>query len=215
MFEIIPSPGTQDKEWDAVEKKLEIVKPFAKTVHIDVCDGKFADNTTFLDPEPFKKYASVFDLEVHLMVDDPITYLDKWAAAGFKRFIGQIERMPNQVDFVAKAQQLGEVGLAIDGPTAVENLKVSPLDLDVLLIMLIKAGFSGQEMQEEYINKITHFSKDELLSIAVDGGINESNIDKAYLAGARRFAVTSAIFNSQEPEVVFNNLNSKLNNLLG
>ncbi|HVF69012.1 MAG TPA: hypothetical protein VNA13_00445, partial [Xanthomonadales bacterium] len=93
MFEIIPSPGTTDKDFEAIEKKLLAVKGIARTIHIDVIDGKFAKNTTFSDPAPFAKYSKDFIFEVHLMVDDPIKYLKPFAEAGFQRFIGQIEKM--------------------------------------------------------------------------------------------------------------------------
>lgn len=215
MFEIIPSPGTQDKDWFSIEKKIELVKPFAKTLHVDVCDGKFAQNTTFLDPKPFKKYADDFLLEVHLMVEDPISYVDEWANAGFRRFIAQIEKMPDQAAFVAKAQLIGEAGLAIDSPTPKENLTVSTLDLDVLLVMMVKAGFSGQAFEEKHAEKIKTFSDDALLPIAVDGGINEKTIGKVFSAGARRFTVTSALFNSADPQAAYERLHEICISLLG
>ena len=69
MFEVLP--GILEKEWSAIERKLEIIKPFAKSVHIDLLDGKFAPNTTFADPTPFKKYADYFTFELHMMVENP------------------------------------------------------------------------------------------------------------------------------------------------
>ena len=54
MFEVIP--GILEKQWSEIERKIEIVKPFAKSIHIDIIDGKFAPNITFLDPTPFAKY---------------------------------------------------------------------------------------------------------------------------------------------------------------
>src|SRR6266571_2872108 len=147
MLEIIPSPGTENKEWQEIEKKIELVKPFVKTIHIDVCDGKFASNTTFADPTPFETYTKTLPsgqrgqfvgqkglvFEVHLMVEDPIKHLKKWADAGFHRFIGHIEKMPSQEEFVAEAQLYGEVALAIDKNTSVDEIKVSLSDLDALL----------------------------------------------------------------------------------
>src|SRR5437016_6075776 len=101
MYEIIPSPGTFIKDWTEFEKKIELVRPFTKTLHVDVVDGIFAPNTTFSDPAPFAKYAKDMTLEVHLMVDSPINHLKAWADAGFQRFIGQIEKMADQEEFVA------------------------------------------------------------------------------------------------------------------
>ena len=49
-------PGILEKDWPSIEIKIQQVLPFAKAIHIDLIDGKFAPNTTFLDPAPFKKY---------------------------------------------------------------------------------------------------------------------------------------------------------------
>lgn len=208
MFEIIPSPGTENKKWSDIEEKLEAVKPFAKTIHIDILDGKFANNTTLLDPEPFKKYARDFLLEVHLMVEEPINYIKTWSDAGFRRFIGQIEMMSDQAAFVAAAQEVGEAGLAVDGKSSLDKLTVSHLDLDTILIMTINAGFSGQSFQIEQLEKVKNLAKDALLPIEVDGGINEETIEKAFAAGARRFVATSAIYGGEGPEKNFPQIQS-------
>ena len=163
MFEIIPSPGTENKDFSEVEGKIESVKKVARTIHIDVLDGKFAHNTTFLDPAPFTKYNKDFILEAHFMVEEPIQYLKPFADAGFRRFIGQVEKMSDQVEFVAKAQTLGEVGLAIDKQTSVYSIKVSLEDLDTLLVMTIQAGFSGQKFEEELLDKVRELRKKLLL----------------------------------------------------
>src|SRR5581483_11765654 len=122
MFEIIPSPGTGNKDWGTVERKIEAVRPFAKTVHIDILDGKFAPNTTFLDPAPFAKFSKDFTLEAHLMVEEPTHYLKSFADAGFRRFIGHVEKMSDQAEFVAEAELLGEVALALDSETPVSAI---------------------------------------------------------------------------------------------
>jgi ribulose-phosphate 3-epimerase len=207
MFEIIPSPGTDNKTWEEIAKKIELVKPFAKSIHIDVIDGKFAENTTFSDPAPFKQYTADTLFEVHFMTEEPVQYIDAWAAAGFKRFIGQIEKMSDQAEFIAKAEQFGYAGLAIDGPTPLDKLTVSHLDLDTLLIMTIKAGFSGQEFQPEHLEKIKTLLKEtELFPAEVDGGINEQTITAAWNAGARRFVTTSALYGAADPVVAYQKL---------
>src|SRR3989344_6056910 len=101
-------PGILEKDWVEIENKIQTVSGFTHTIHIDLIDGKFDDNLTFSDPSPFKAYADEFFFEVHLMVEEPINYLDKWAECGFKRFIGHIEKMSSQEEFVAKGQLLGD-----------------------------------------------------------------------------------------------------------
>lgn len=192
MFEIIP--GILEKDFAEIEKKIESVKGFAKTIHIDIIDGKFAPNTTFLDPKPFTKYTNDFLFEVHLMVDEPINYLDSFAAAGFKRFLGQVEKMSSQEDFVAKGELLGEVGLALDVNTPLESLKADYQDLDCVLVMSVKAGFSSQEFMPEILEKVKMIREKSQLPAEVDGGINDTTIIRALNYGANRFVTTSFLF---------------------
>jgi ribulose-phosphate 3-epimerase len=208
MFEIIP--GILEKDWSAIEQKLEQVKPFAKSVHVDFIDGKFAPNTTFLDPKPFAKYAKDFVLELHMMVEDPLQYIKPWADAGFQRFVAHIEKMPDQAAFVADAQLWGEVGLALDKDTSRDELKVSLEDLDSLLFMTVKAGFSGQQFEESALAKIKQLGEEVLIPIETDGGINEETIEIAYAAGARRFVATSFLFAMDTPEKQYELLKRKL-----
>jgi len=228
MYEIIPSPGTENKDFSEIEKKIELVKPFVKTIHIDVIDGKFANNTTFADPAPFVKYTKILPsgkrgqligeeglvFEVHLMVEDPIKHIKTWANAGFQRFIGHIEKMPSQEAFVAEAQLYGEVALAIDKQTPVDAIKVPFADLDALLVMTIQAGFSGQTFEEallEKVKKIRVGNPD--LPIEVDGGLNDETIAVAAESGANRFVATSFLFNLQTPEAQYQLLEQKLQEL--
>jgi ribulose-phosphate 3-epimerase len=198
MYEIIPSPGTADKTFEEIEKKLNAVKGIAKTVHIDVIDGKFADNKTFADPSPFKQYAEDFILEIHLMVEEPINYVKQWADAGARRFIGQIEKMHDQVKFVADTQLLGEVGLALDLQTPVDHIKVPFIDLDSVLVMGVKAGFSGQAFNEDAMVKVKELRDKTDVPIEVDGGINERTIHIARTLGADRFVASSFLFDIGE-----------------
>lgn len=216
MTEIIP--GILEQTWEEVEKKIQLLSPFAKTLHIDVIDGKFAPNTTFLDPVPFKKYADnspsgeagVF-LEVHLMVENALDYLKPFADAGFKRFIGHVEKMSDvQIEeFVAQGQILGEVGLALDAQTPVEDLKINFDDLDFILIMTVKTGFSNQGFMSEMLEKVKKIrEKSPTIPIEVDGGINDQTILLAKQAGANRFASSSFISKATDPKQTYLNLQS-------
>ncbi|MCL6096228.1 MAG: hypothetical protein M1444_00890 [Patescibacteria group bacterium] len=205
MIDIIP--GILEKDFAEIEKKIELVKGFAKTIHIDIIDGKFTPNTTFLDPKPFTKYTHDFLFEVHLMVDEPINYLDSFAAAGFKRFLGQVEKMSSQEDFVAKGELLGEVGLALDVNTPLESLTADYQDLDCVLIMSVKAGFSSQEFMPEILEKVKMIREKSQLPAEVDGGINDTTIIRALNYGATRFVTTSFLF-SGDPQTNYQKLTS-------
>ncbi|HBB76585.1 MAG: ribulose phosphate 3-epimerase (predicted), ribulose-phosphate 3-epimerase [Candidatus Levybacteria bacterium GW2011_GWC1_40_19] len=200
-------PGILDKDWVEIERKIKIAGELAQTIHIDLIDGKFADNLTFADPSSFKAYADKFFFEVHLMVEEPINYLDKWAECGFKRFIGHIEKMSSQEEFVAKGQLLGDVGLAIDGNTPLESVNVPLSDLDVLLIMTINAGASARPFVPECLEKIKKARRlEEFIKVEVDGGINDKTIIDARNAGADRFVTTGFIFRSTDPKKSFETL---------
>ena len=198
MFEIIP--GILEKEWVAIEQKIGLVKPFVNTIHIDILDGKFAPNISFLDPKPFAKYSRDIFFEVHLMVEDPIQYLKPFADAGFKRFLGHVEKMSDQEEFVAQGQILGEVGLAIDGKTAVDAMHVPFDDLDCLLVMTINAGFSGQSFMMEHLEKVKGFRAKTGIPIEVDGGITDQTIMQAKDAGVPRFVTTRFVFGGESPQ---------------
>lgn len=229
MYEIIPSPGTENKAFSEVEKKINAVKPLIRSIHIDVCDGKFAPNTTFADPEPFREYIRQMAtersgwvaedkgilFEVHLMVEEPITYIEKWADVGFTRFIGQVEKMSSQEEFIAKAQMYGEAGLGVDGPTPLDAVKVSYDDLDTILFYTAdKAGFSGAKFQEDRLDKVKALRKlNEYLSIEVDGGINDETILVAAAAGVNRFVSTGFLFSMSTPKEQLALLEQKLKEL--
>ena len=192
-------PGILENNWGLVEEKLIKVKSFSNTVHIDVIDGKFSPNTSFLDPQPFLAYTKELFFEVHLMTDNPIEYLEPFAKAGFKRFIGHVEKMPDVFEFVARGQSLGEVGLGLDLPTGIDKINVSFDDLDLILIMGVTAGASGQVFMPQVLEKIKTVRAKTNTAIEVDGGINDKNIVKLKNAGASRFVTTSFVFNSPDP----------------
>jgi len=194
-------PGILEKNWAEIEKKIELIKTFSKKIHIDVIDGKFASNQTFLDPAPFSKYASELYFEVHLMVEEPINYLDGFAKAGFKKFIGQIEKMQSQEEFVAKGELLGEVSLGLDLPSSLDLITISFEDLDSVLLMSVKAGASGQTLDERALEKIKNLRSKTFIPIEVDGGINDQTIVQCKEAGANIFVATS--FLSQDPQNYF------------
>lgn len=211
MNEVIP--GILEQKWPDIENKIERVKGFAKTIHIDLIDGKFAANSTFLDPAPFKKYTGDLFFELHMMVENPIQYLKPWANAGFKRFLGHIEMMPDQGGFVTQAKQYGEAGLAIDGPTSIFELTIPFSSIKTLLLMDITAGFSGQNFNEVYLRKIRELKEKGFNgNIEVDGGINNETIKLAKDAGATRFVSTSYLFGCQNIESEFAKLSLLVTN---
>lgn len=209
MYEVIP--GILEKEWSEIERKIELIRPLVKTIHIDLLDGKFAPNTTFLDPAPFKKCSSDIFFELHMMVEEPIQYLRPFADAGFKRFLGHIEKMSDQAEFVAQGQLLGEVGLAVDGPTSLSLVQVPYDDLDCILFYTShQAGFSGPAFVPDRLEKAKTVRLRSQIPIEVDGGVNDQTINMAKEAGVTRFVTTSFLFKGEDPQEQYKILQSKL-----
>jgi len=204
MTQVIP--GILEKNWQDIEQKLEILKPISRKVHIDFLDGKFSEEVSFLDPNPFSKYKNDFFMEAHLMVEDPAKYVKPLAGVGFNRFLGHIEKMNDLDEFVAEGQINGEVGIALDIDTNIESLKVPYDDLDCILLMGVKAGKSGQEFLPKVLEKIKQLRDQSLIPIEIDGGINDKTILDCKNQGANRFVVTSFIFQNKDPMQVFEKL---------
>lgn len=187
MLEIIPAILTNDPK--ELEEKIRQAEGLVQRVQIDVVDGVFASNKT-VSLEAVANIETSLLLDIQLITKEPVDWVERAARAMADRVVGHIEMMSDQAAFVAKVQETGEgVGLAIDLPTPVSALDTVVLgDLDVVLVMSVKAGFGGQDFQEPALKKVT-----ELLSyrvsnnckyrICVDGGINEENIGKIRQAG--------------------------------
>lgn len=199
-------PGILEQEWENVEKKIELVRPFAKVLHIDLIDGKFVNNTTWMDPKSFEKYAKDFILEVHMMVDDPLQYVKAFADAGFQRFIGHVEMMPDQGAFLAEAELWGDAMLALDGPTSVDAIKASYEDIDGILVYTSeRVGFSGPPFNPQRLEKVKKIKEQApWLPIEIDGGVTDETAKVAKEAGVNRFVSTSFLF--KDPQAQFDKL---------
>lgn len=203
MLQIIP--GILEKDWSEIEQKLKQIKTFTNTAHVDIIDGKFVNNKTFLDPEPFKSYSNQLFLELHMMVEDPVNFIEPWGKAGFRRFLGHVEHMSSQKEFIEQAKKYGEAGLALDGPTHISAIKVPFETLDAILVYTSsRAGFSGSPLMEDRLDKVRHLRKLTNIPIEVDGGINDKTIVRAKESGAKRFVSTSYLFGGNTGEQFLN-----------
>ena len=91
--------------------------------------------------------------------------------------------MSDQAEFVAEAQLLGDVSLAVDLLTPIESIEVPFEDLDGVLVMSVKAGESGQEFVQEILSKIEKIKNKTFIPIEIDGGINLENVSKQKRVG--------------------------------
>ncbi len=201
MLEIIPAILTLDRQ--ELESKLRILEGVTKRVQIDIVDGKFADNRT-LEPDTLGLIETSNLIDFHLMTKEPVDWMESCIRGMADRIIGQIEMMSSQMEFVGKVQEAGiSVGLAIDIDTPVEALDPLVLtNLDLVLVMSVKAGFGGQRFNDKAIQKIEALDRIRVkdntpFKICVDGGINESNIEKVRKAGADEVVIGEHLFKEE------------------
>ena len=190
-------PAILEKDFSEIEKKIRLIDGLTEWIQIDFADGVLVPNTTYLDLPAFAKLKIKSRLEAHLMVKEPIKYLKPLFDSGFKRFYAHIESGEAE-KFVNEAYKLDcQVGLAIDGPTNIAEIKPYLDNIDAVLVMTIDAGFSGKPFREDTLEKIRIVREDFFdLPIAVDGAMNDINAKKAVKAGANIICSNSFIFGS-------------------
>ena len=205
-IDIIPGIGPQEN-FSVVKKRVTQVAPFVDWIHIDIADGKLVPNKTLLDPAPFKGLIQETkkDFELHMMVDSPFTSARKWVEAGFGRLIMHIESVSNTgtirdtMHTMKNTYKDLQIGLAIDRDTPVESVFPFLAAIDTILVMTIKAGFSGQKFIPELLEKVKVLrAKKYYLPITVDGGINDETSMQVIEAGASRLVSTSYIFKAKD-----------------
>lgn len=207
MIEIIPA--ILEKDFAQIETKIKQVEELVDWVQIDIADNTLVPNSTFADPLPFKALQTKLNLELHLMVKDPLRYVERFAGVGFKRFYAHVEG-DFVDDYIALCYKLGvEVGLAIDGPTPLEKIEPYIDNIDCLLVMAIEAGESGRPYREETTDRIKRLRElDFEIPIAVDGAMDDINAKKVILAGATRINSNSYIFKSENIEDILEAINN-------
>lgn len=203
MAEVIPVIFV--KTFDELKEKIKAIEPCVNTVQLDVADGLFVNNETFWQPEDLVKLETKIFLEAHLMIEAPHYALDRWLASVAGRLIMHweaIDKIPNSQfsisDLIKKVHDSGkEIGLALNPETSISVLENFINEIDLVLLMSVNPGFSGQEFQPSVIPKISALrQKHPNVKIEVDGGINLQNAVDLLKAGADFLAVGSAVFNA-------------------
>ena len=196
----------------AVEEVSEKYAHFAPYFQIDVADGKFAPNTTWL-PSEGDRLSGEFSYEAHLMVSDPHSVGLSFAKAGAHTIIGHIEAL-GSIENAARAIETWKAagarsaGAAVLLQTPLEDVEPYLSLVDFVQFMTIaRIGVQGIPFEESSIARVAEFRKRHADTvIAVDGGVSEANIAGLAHAGATRFGVGSAIAKNQNPEVAYNSL---------
>lgn len=167
-------PTVFEKEFEAAEKRIKRFGETTKWIQIDVIDGIFGQGKSF-GLELLNKIEGEYLWDVHLMVKEPINWVEKSIFVGASRIIGQMEMMEDKDGFVKRVKDEGmEAGLGFDIETKVENI---PAETDVVLLMGRKAGFEERPLDERVYEKIKKI-KEMGFMVGVDGGVTLQNLEK-------------------------------------
>ncbi len=173
----------------------------ADWLHMDIMDGHFVPTITIgpLFVEACKRAAKL-PLDVHLMISNPDQYLEAFAKAGANNITVHVETCPDLVQTIEKIKSLGcNAGVTLNPLTPASALDaVLPL-VELVLVMSVTPGYSGQSFMPEMIEKVEQIRNklNALRSKAyleVDGGINVDTLPLMYKAGANVFVAGNAAF---------------------
>jgi ribulose-phosphate 3-epimerase len=187
-------------------------------IHVDVMDNNFVPNLTFglpmvqrmlqITPKP---------LDVHLMISNVDKWAPGYAEAGTFSVTFHAEASDNPVALARKLRAIGaRAGVAIKPGTNVEAFLDDLAEFDQLLIMTVEPGFGGQSLIEDTLAKVSkarrRIDQDKLdVWLQVDGGIDESNIERIAELGADTFVAGSAVFKSDDRSKQIQNLRELAN----
>ena len=173
----------------------------ADWIHVDVMDGHFVPNLT-IGPVVIEaaRAATRLPLDVHLMIEAPDAFIDRYAAAGADRITVHAEACPHLHGTLAHVRKTGALaGAALNPATPATAIEPILGDVDQVVVMTVNPGFGGQQFIESVLPKISQIRRwiDErelAVALEVDGGVGPGTIGRAAGAGANVFVAGSAIF---------------------
>lgn len=178
-------------------------------LHIDVMDGIFVPSISFGMPliaSIRKNSKLIFD--VHLMIDDPIRFLEEFKNAGADLITVHLEACTNLGRTVTKIKELGlKAGVSVNPATPLSDLEYIIKDVDMILVMTVNPGYGGQSFIPETMQKIKDLKEMIIKAgtdteIAVDGGITINNVNEVIRAGADMVVAGTSIFRGNIQENV-------------
>lgn len=180
----------------------------ADWLHVDVMDGMFVSNITLGPPvvRSLRKATDMF-MDVHLMIEKPVRYIDAFADAGADLISVHLEAdMPPGIRAALEAMDRKGVqkGIVLRPITAAEAVLPYIRDVDLILCMTVEPGFGGQRFMEDMLPKISAVRRyiqacNPSCRLEVDGGIDPETCRLAVQAGADVLVAGSAIYGAEDP----------------
>ncbi len=204
MKEVIVSPSILSADFTDIKKAIkEIENSGAQWIHCDIMDGVFVPNISFGQKmvEDVNKNTSLV-IDVHLMIMNPDRYVEEFASCGANYITIHYEACDNVAKTLAHIKKCGcKAGLAIKPSTDIDVVRPFIDDIDMMLIMSVEPGFSGQAFKMETLDKIRQFiglRGDRKIIVQGDGGINEDNAAVVVEAGCDCLVAGNAFFKSAD-----------------
>lgn len=212
MFQPIKiAPSILSADFMNLERDIRLIEDGgAGYVHVDVIDGHFAPNMTIGVPhvKQLKRIANI-PLDVHLMISNPLEQLPWFLEAGADMVTVHAEVLEGQwlnsaVNLIHDAG--AKACIALKPNTSVDVLAPVIADLDMVLVMSVEPGFSGQgyiEGSEDKVAAVALMAREagnDALLIEVDGGIGVKTVERVCAAGADVIVCGNAVFGADDPK---------------
>lgn len=196
------APSILSADFTQLGKEIKLTEDNgAAYLHFDVMDGMFVPNISFGIPvmESIRKATGQI-MDAHLMVQDPIRYVEAFQKAGADIITVHLEACPDVRKALVKIKDMGILaGLSICPDTPVEAVREYLEIVDMILVMTVYPGRGGQKFIPESLDRIRELRRmiEETgrdIDIEVDGGIKLDNVREVLESGANIFVAGSAVF---------------------
>lgn len=199
---ILITPSILAADLAHLQDEVDSVEAFADWLQVDVMDGHFAPNLSFGTPI-IRNLRTKLPLDIHLMVTNPTDRIQEFLEMGVGSITFHAEAVPDHDARIALIKAIREggakAGIALNPETPVSAI-ASMLDhIDLVLVMSVNPGFSGQKFLPEVLRKVRELRKAYPdLMIQMDGGIDEETAPLCREAGATNLVAASAIFKAKD-----------------
>lgn len=178
----------------------------ADYIHVDVMDGMYVPNISIGPPviQSIRRRHPEAFLDVHLMIEEPLRYIEAFASAGADLITVHIEAVKDMNATIKAIRSYGKkVGITLNPGTDISEITPYLALVDLVLIMSVEPGFGGQKFMPASLSKVRSlvaFREKKSLDyeIEIDGGIGMDTIEEASAAGVDVFVMGSAVFGAED-----------------